>query len=94
MLVLPIEEISFWPELSSPPRFRIQGRYPERHKVTKDERKQIHVSNIGFDLKGDFKTALLKKVSSDLGQQQANLRIYIQNQNSDNISNKFYKPLL
>ena len=24
-LVLPIEEISLWPELSIPPRFRIQG---------------------------------------------------------------------
>ena len=28
-LVLPIEEISLWPELSSPARFRIQGGYPE-----------------------------------------------------------------
>ena len=30
ILVLPIEEISLRPELSSPPRFRIQGGYPER----------------------------------------------------------------
>ena len=29
-LVLPIDEISLWPELSSQPRFRIQGGYPER----------------------------------------------------------------
>ena len=29
-LVLPIEEISLWPELSSPANFRIQGRSPER----------------------------------------------------------------
>ena len=29
-LVLPIEEISLRPELSSPARFRIQGGYPER----------------------------------------------------------------
>ena len=30
LLVLPIEEISLRPELSSPARFRIQGGYPER----------------------------------------------------------------
>ena len=30
LLVLPIEEISLRPELSSPPRFRIQGGYSER----------------------------------------------------------------
>ena len=30
LLVLPIEEISLRPELSSPPRFRIQGGYPKR----------------------------------------------------------------
>ena len=30
LLVLPIEEISFRPKLSSPARFRIQGGYPER----------------------------------------------------------------
>ena len=29
LLVLPIEEISLWQELSSQPRFRIQGLYPE-----------------------------------------------------------------
>ena len=28
LLVLPIEEISLRPELSSSPRFRIQGGYP------------------------------------------------------------------
>ena len=33
LLVLPIEEISLQPELSSPPRFRIQGGYPERDGV-------------------------------------------------------------
>ena len=33
LLVLPIEEISHRPELSSPPRFRIQGGYPERDGV-------------------------------------------------------------
>ena len=31
LLVLPIEEISLQPELSSPAHFRIQGGYPERH---------------------------------------------------------------
>ena len=31
LLILSIEEISLWPELSSPPRFRIQGGYPEHH---------------------------------------------------------------
>ena len=30
LLDLPIEEISLRPELSSPPRFRFQGGYPER----------------------------------------------------------------
>ena len=30
--ILPIEEISLRPELSSPPRFRFQGGYPERYK--------------------------------------------------------------
>ena len=30
LLVLPIEEISLRPELSSPTRFRIQGGSPER----------------------------------------------------------------
>ena len=29
--VLPIREISLWPELSSPPRFRIQGGYHKRY---------------------------------------------------------------
>ena len=33
-LVLPIEEICLWPELSSPPRFRIQGGSPERQTLT------------------------------------------------------------
>ena len=45
-LVLPIEEISFQPELSSPPRFRIQGgRGPlsVTHQQT-----EILVSNIGY----------------------------------------------
>ena len=37
ILVLPIEEISLRPELSSPARFRIQGGYPERDgERTKD----------------------------------------------------------
>ena len=39
-LVLPIEEISLRPELSSPARFRIQGGSPERDgagRRTKDE---------------------------------------------------------
>ena len=34
ILVLPIEEISLQPELSSPPRFRIEGRSPERFTRT------------------------------------------------------------
>ena len=33
ILVLLIEEISHRPELPSPPRFRIQGGYPERDGV-------------------------------------------------------------
>ena len=42
LLVLPIEEISLRPELSSPARFRIQGGYPERDgrlegQITKDK---------------------------------------------------------
>ena len=40
---MPIEDISLWPELSSPPYFRIQGGYPER-----DGRMEILVSNIGW----------------------------------------------
>ena len=43
-LVLLFREISLWPELLSPPRCRIQGRYPERHG--EEGRKQILVSNI------------------------------------------------
>ena len=35
-LVLLIEEISLRPELSSPPRFRIQGGYPERYGRTNE----------------------------------------------------------
>ena len=31
-LVLPFEQISIQPEISSPPRFRIQGGYPERDR--------------------------------------------------------------
>ena len=39
LFMLPFEEISLRPELSSPPRFRIQGGYPERdgRRRTKDE---------------------------------------------------------
>ena len=33
LLVLPIEEISLRPDLSSPPRFRTHGGYPERDGV-------------------------------------------------------------
>ena len=42
-LVLPIEEISLRPELSSPARFRIQGGYPERDegRRTKDENLRV-----------------------------------------------------
>ena len=36
---LPIEEIGFWPELSSPTNFRIQEGYPERDKVRMKRRK-------------------------------------------------------
>ena len=38
LLVLPNEEISLRPELSSPPRFRIQGGYPERQDGRTDGR--------------------------------------------------------
>ena len=41
LLVLPIEEISLWPELSSPPRFRFQGGYPERDGQTEDGPKSL-----------------------------------------------------
>ena len=34
LLVLPIEEISLQPELSSPPCFRIQGGWSERDERT------------------------------------------------------------
>ena len=44
LLVLPNEEISLRPELSSPPRFRIQGGSPERDERTKE----ILVSNFGY----------------------------------------------
>ena len=46
-LVLPNEEISLRPELSSSPRFRIQGGYPERDERRTNERMEILVSNIG-----------------------------------------------
>ena len=36
-LVLPIEEISLRPELSSPPRFRIQGGSPECETQTNEQ---------------------------------------------------------
>ena len=44
LLVLPIEEISLRPELSSPSCFRIQGGYRERH-TQKNGRTEILVSN-------------------------------------------------
>ena len=44
LLVLPIKEISLRPELSSPPRFRIQGGWSERY----ERRTEILVYNIGF----------------------------------------------
>ena len=47
-LVLPIEEISLRPELSSPTRFRIQGGYPERYgRTDKGGRTEILVSYFG-----------------------------------------------
>ena len=49
LLVLPIEEISFWPELSSPARFRIKGGgvpWALRRRSL-DGRTEILVSNIG-----------------------------------------------
>ena len=45
-LVLPNEEISLRPELSSSPRFRIQGGSPEHYERT-NEGPKILVSNIG-----------------------------------------------
>ena len=42
LLVLPFEEISLQPELSSPPLFRIQGGYPEHDgRRTKDGGKSL-----------------------------------------------------
>ena len=46
-LVLPIEEISLRPELSSPARFRIQGGQYERDGRTDGRTKEILVSNLG-----------------------------------------------
>ena len=48
ILVLPIEEISLWLELSSPPRFRIQGGYPEHGGGRRRLDMDILVSNMGF----------------------------------------------
>ena len=45
-LVLPIDEISLRPELSSPARFRFQGGSPERDGAGRT--KEILVSNIGY----------------------------------------------
>ena len=45
-LVLSIEEMSLWPELSSPPRFRIQGGWSERHGQRTEGRTEILVTNI------------------------------------------------
>ena len=47
LLVLPIEEISLRPELSSPACFIIQGGYPERDGG-EVRTKEILVSNIGY----------------------------------------------
>ena len=41
LLVLPFEEISIRPELSSPPCFRIEGGSPERDKRTDGRRKSL-----------------------------------------------------
>ena len=41
LLVLPFDEISLQQELSSPHRFRIQGRWSEPDGQTKDERKSL-----------------------------------------------------
>ena len=45
LLVMSIEEISIRLELSSPPRFRIQGGYPECDGRTDEENP---LSNLGF----------------------------------------------
>ena len=45
-LVFPIEEISLWPGLSSPPRFRIQGG--STSVTEKDGWTEILVSNIRY----------------------------------------------
>ena len=37
LLVLPFKEITIRPELSSPPRFRIQGVSPERYGRTEQD---------------------------------------------------------
>ena len=47
LLVLPIEQISLQPDLSSPARFRIQEGYPERYGGQKTD---ILVCNIGFKI--------------------------------------------
>ena len=48
LLVLPIEEISLRPELSSPAHFRILGGYPERDGAGRSRTEEILVSNIGW----------------------------------------------
>ena len=49
-LLLPLEEITLQPELSSPPHFRIQGRYPERYGQRE---------NPDVDLKEPLKTFMI-----------------------------------
>ena len=48
LLVLPNEEIWLQPELSTPPRFRIQGGSPERYEQKEGRSTEILVSNIGL----------------------------------------------
>ena len=51
LLVLPFEEISILPELSSPTHFRIQGGWSERYKRRRTEDgglAKVLVSNIGY----------------------------------------------
>ena len=54
-LVLPFKEISIWPELSSPPHFRILGRSPERDTWKESARKSLClILNIGYSYLIDF----------------------------------------
>ena len=50
LLVLPFEEISLRPDLSSPTRFRIQGGSPERHERGRTKNLVYNIKSFSSDL--------------------------------------------